>query len=33
MPVYWLLHAYAEWRGLVQLVRAPYRWEKTTHGT
>lgn len=33
IPVYWLLHAYAGWRGLVQLIRAPYAWEKTTHGT
>lgn len=31
VPVYWLLHAVAGWRGLLQLVRAPHSWEKTTH--
>lgn len=31
VPVYWLLHAVAGWRGLLQLIRAPYSWEKTTH--
>ncbi|MBR7837192.1 glycosyltransferase [Actinospica durhamensis] len=31
VPCYWLLHAFAGWRGLVQLVRAPYTWEKTSH--
>jgi cellulose synthase/poly-beta-1,6-N-acetylglucosamine synthase-like glycosyltransferase len=31
IPVYWLLHAFAAWRGLVQLIRAPYVWEKTAH--
>jgi cellulose synthase/poly-beta-1,6-N-acetylglucosamine synthase-like glycosyltransferase len=31
VPLYWLLHAFAGWRGLVQLVRAPYTWEKTPH--
>ncbi|MGW1024032.1 glycosyltransferase [Streptomyces sp. NPDC002577] len=31
-PLYWLLHAFAGWRGLLQLVRDPYRWEKTSHG-
>lgn len=32
VPLYWLLHAYAGWRGLLQLIRAPYTWEKTAHG-
>ena len=32
MPVYWLLLSIAAWRALFQLVRAPYRWEKTEHG-
>lgn len=32
VPLYWLLHAFAGWRALLQLVRAPYKWEKTTHG-
>jgi glycosyltransferase XagB len=31
VPCYWLLHAFAGWRGLQQLVRAPYKWEKTVH--
>jgi cellulose synthase/poly-beta-1,6-N-acetylglucosamine synthase-like glycosyltransferase len=31
VPLYWLLHAFAAWRGLLQLIRAPYTWEKTTH--
>lgn len=31
VPFYWLLHAFAGWRGLVQLIRAPYTWEKTSH--
>ncbi|MER5176967.1 glycosyltransferase [Streptomyces sp. NPDC002896] len=32
VPFYWLLHAFAGWRGLLQLIRAPYKWEKTSHG-
>jgi cellulose synthase/poly-beta-1,6-N-acetylglucosamine synthase-like glycosyltransferase len=32
MPVHWLLLSAAAWRGLWQLVRDPYRWEKTAHG-
>ena len=32
MPVYWLLLSVAAWRAVVQLMRAPYRWEKTEHG-
>jgi hypothetical protein len=32
MPVYWLLISLAGYRSLVQLVRAPYLWEKTEHG-
>ena len=31
-PVYWLLLSLAAWRALFQLVRDPYRWEKTEHG-
>ncbi|MFJ3801172.1 glycosyltransferase [Streptomyces sp. NPDC090088] len=33
LPAYWLLHAFAAWRGLWQLIRAPFKWEKTAHGT
>jgi cellulose synthase/poly-beta-1,6-N-acetylglucosamine synthase-like glycosyltransferase len=32
MPLHWLLLSAAAWRGLLQLVREPYRWEKTEHG-
>ena len=32
MPLYWLLLSLAAWRALDQLVRDPYRWEKTEHG-
>ena len=32
MPFYWLLLSLAAWRALDQLVRDPYRWEKTEHG-
>jgi cellulose synthase/poly-beta-1,6-N-acetylglucosamine synthase-like glycosyltransferase len=32
MPVHWLLLSVAAWRALWQLVRDPYRWEKTAHG-
>jgi hypothetical protein len=31
LPLYWLLHAYAGWRALTQLIRSPYTWEKTAH--
>jgi hypothetical protein len=31
LPAYWLLHAFAGWRGLLQLIRDPYIWEKTVH--
>lgn len=32
IPLHWLLLSLASWRALVQLVRDPYRWEKTEHG-
>ena len=32
MPVYWMLFSLAAWRALLQLLRNPYRWEKTEHG-
>jgi hypothetical protein len=31
-PLYWLLHSWAAWRALVQLVHKPFYWEKTPHG-
>ena len=32
IPLYWIFLSAACWRALHQLVRAPYRWEKTEHG-
>jgi cellulose synthase/poly-beta-1,6-N-acetylglucosamine synthase-like glycosyltransferase len=32
IPVYWVLLSLAAWRALFQLIRDPYRWEKTEHG-
>jgi hypothetical protein len=32
MPLHWLLLSLAAWRALYQLIRDPYRWEKTEHG-
>lgn len=31
-PLHWLMLSCAGWRALNQLIRAPYRWEKTEHG-
>jgi glycosyltransferase XagB len=31
-PLYWLLLSLAAWRGLLQLLYDPHRWEKTEHG-
>ena len=32
MPVHWLMLSAAAWRAIHQLLRDPYRWEKTAHG-
>jgi glycosyltransferase XagB len=32
MPLYWVLHSVASWRGLIQLIRNPFYWDKTSHG-
>lgn len=32
MPFYWVLHSVASWRGLIQLMRNPFYWDKTSHG-
>jgi cellulose synthase/poly-beta-1,6-N-acetylglucosamine synthase-like glycosyltransferase len=32
IPAYWVLLSLAAWRAIIQLVRDPYRWEKTEHG-
>lgn len=31
-PIHWMLLSWAAWRALYQLIRDPYRWEKTEHG-
>jgi cellulose synthase/poly-beta-1,6-N-acetylglucosamine synthase-like glycosyltransferase len=31
-PLHWLMLSLAAWRALVQLIAAPYAWEKTEHG-
>ncbi len=31
-PIYWLMISFAAYRALWQLVRDPFRWEKTPHG-
>lgn len=31
-PLYWSLHSVAAYKGLWQLIRKPFYWEKTTHG-
>lgn len=31
-PLYWMLHSFAAWRALYQLIRNPFHWEKTPHG-
>lgn len=32
MPIYWALASLGAWRGVLQHVWAPFRWEKTNHG-
>ena len=32
MPLYWALLSIASWRGLIQLIRNPFYWDKTKHG-
>jgi cellulose synthase/poly-beta-1,6-N-acetylglucosamine synthase-like glycosyltransferase len=32
MPAYWAIHSFASWRGLIQLARNPFYWDKTSHG-
>ncbi|MGD6850608.1 MAG: glycosyltransferase family 2 protein [Candidatus Bathyarchaeia archaeon] len=32
MPCYWALLSFASWRGLIQLIRKPFHWDKTSHG-
>ena len=33
LPYYWLLACVAGWRALFQLIRSPFEWEKTMHGS
>jgi cellulose synthase/poly-beta-1,6-N-acetylglucosamine synthase-like glycosyltransferase len=32
MPIYWVLLSIGSWRGLIQLIRKPFFWDKTSHG-
>jgi cellulose synthase/poly-beta-1,6-N-acetylglucosamine synthase-like glycosyltransferase len=32
LPLYWALMSFAAWQALVQFLRRPAHWEKTTHG-
>ena len=32
MPFYWALLSIGSWRGLIQLIRNPFFWDKTSHG-
>ena len=32
LPIYWFLISIASWRGVIQLIRRPFYWEKTSHG-
>lgn len=32
MPLYWALLSAASWRGLIQLIKKPFYWDKTNHG-
>jgi glycosyltransferase XagB len=32
LPLYFLLVSLAAWLGLIELIRAPNRWNKTEHG-
>ncbi len=31
-PLYWLMHSFAAYKGLWQLITKPFYWEKTNHG-
>ncbi|MHC4841765.1 MAG: glycosyltransferase [Planctomycetota bacterium] len=32
LPVYWMLMSVAAWKGILQYLWAPFKWEKTPHG-
>ena len=32
LPVYWTLGAFAAWKALIEVIAAPYYWDKTRHG-
>ncbi len=32
-PIYWILMSIGAWKGAIQIVRNPYFWDKTAHGT
>jgi glycosyltransferase XagB len=31
-PIYWVLMSIGAWKGFLQLITKPYKWEKTMHG-
>ena len=33
LPIYWMMQWVAAWRAMFQLLRAPFAWEKTVHGS
>src|SRR5690606_15810900 len=32
MPLYFMLISFAAWLGVIELLRSPFRWNKTEHG-
>lgn len=32
-PIYWILMSIGAWKGTLQLIFKPHKWEKTSHGT
>ena len=32
LPLYWTLGAFAAWKALIEVIAAPYYWDKTRHG-
>ncbi len=32
-PIYWIFMSIGAWKGTLQLIFKPYKWEKTSHGT
>jgi cellulose synthase/poly-beta-1,6-N-acetylglucosamine synthase-like glycosyltransferase len=32
LPIYWTLGAFAAWKAMIEVIAAPYYWDKTRHG-